>query len=59
MASNTVMVCGNCGSDQLKKEVWESPYSMRSRDMDRAMKKWGLNCIRNYTCTSCGATWRD
>jgi len=60
MASGTdISNCIRCGSDKLEKVVWQSPYVVGSRDTNKVLRKWGLNCIRDYTCNNCGVTWRD
>ena len=51
--------CIRCGSDKLEKVVWSSPYVVGSRETNKVLKKWGLNCIRDYSCKNCGYEWRD
>ena len=59
MAIKEITKCIYCNSEKVTVDVWQSPFSTCSREVEKTLGKWGLNNIKNYKCKDCGRNWRD
>lgn len=53
-----ITVCSDCGSDQLRREVWRMPSPGGYEVLHDALNKLRLNQLTVYICTVCGKEMR-
>ena len=57
MTSVEGLTCPKCGGTKINKEVWKSPRYFASFEVDKALTKWGMNCVKKLSCETCGCKW--